>query len=91
MARKLRYPADPNTLAEIECRTPDGRDVTLFGLVVNESMTGCAVVLVTDEKLRMDDSCVIKVGPLSAVDATVRWVNLLEKGIVKVGIEYHLP
>lgn len=67
---------------------PDGRDVMIYGLVLNESQTGCAVVLVTNEKLRQDDPCLCKIGKLSDMHGAVRWVMLIEKNLMKIGIEY---
>lgn len=86
--RRLRFFADPNTMAELGFEMPDGRNVMLFGLVLNESQSGCGIVLVTNEKIRKDDPCLCKIGKLAQGRAVVRWVTLLEKNLMKIGIEY---
>ena len=86
--RRIRFMPDQNTVAELGFEMPDGRNVMLFGLVLNESQTGCAIVLVTNEKIRQDDPCLQKIGKLPQGRAVVRWVTLIEKNLMKVGIEY---
>lgn len=88
VSRAIRFLPDPSTFAELGFNMPDGRNVMMTGLVLNESRTGCAIVLVTSEKIRQDDPCLCKIGRLNQGRAVVRWVTLIEKNLMKIGIEY---
>jgi hypothetical protein len=88
--RSVRFPPDPGTLAEISFAPEAGKPFTLFGLVINESQTGCAVVMMTDLKFKKDCPCHARIGHLADTKAIVRWTKTLEKGLIKIGVEYDL-
>jgi hypothetical protein len=85
-ARSVRFSPDPGTLAEIQFE----KQGVLFGLVLNESSGGCAVVLMTDQDIPVHSRCRCKVGQLAWTDAEVRWTKVLDKNLVKLGLQYHL-
>ena len=87
-ARGLRFAPDPGTLAEIGIRLMGGHNATHFGLVLNESTTGCAIVLATKDKFHEGMWCLCRVGRLPECEAEVRWVKALEPGLIKIGIKY---
>ncbi len=87
-ARSLRFLPDPSTLAEIGIKLNPELGTTLFGLVLNESRTGCAVILVTDQKLSSGMKCICRIGRLPDTYAEIRWVKKVEPHLLKIGLEY---
>ena len=85
--RHTRFSPDPGTLAEIRF---DHEDLTVFGLVLNESSGGCAVVVSIEKALPEGTTCQCKVGNLAWAEAEVRWSKVVDKNLVKLGLEYHL-
>jgi hypothetical protein len=60
---------------------------SLVAMVINESFTGCAVVLASDVPLKKDMKIKIKVGNLEPMKAQVAWFKTLEENIHKVGVK----
>ncbi len=88
--RSIRFAPDPGTLAAVGFNNGTDKAFTLFGLVLNESSTGCALVVMSDKKLKKEMECSCIVGHLPNTPAKIRWVKELEKGLLKLGIEYEL-
>lgn len=88
--RSLRFAPDPGTIAELQFKRDDGTVLSLYGLVLNESRSGCAAVVVTDQTLEEDTVCTCRVGQLPKTIAAVRWVKKVEKDLLKLGLEYDL-
>lgn len=89
--RSIRFNPDPGTLAEINfLDSQDEKKRSIFGLVVNESRTGCAAVVMTDSKIKTDTVCMCRIGNLSQTRGIIRWSKLLDKSLYKIGIEYEL-
>ncbi|MBL7670490.1 MAG: hypothetical protein JNM39_08385 [Bdellovibrionaceae bacterium] len=84
--KSTRFQPDPMTIAQLDFATGKEFRPTLIGLVINESYTGCAIVLVTDEAPKKDLKLKIKVGALSPLKAQIAWIKNLEENIYKVGI-----
>jgi hypothetical protein len=83
---RIRFSPDPGTLAEI--RFEEG--IAVFGLVLNESSGGFAVVISMDKTFPEGLTCQCKVGHLGWAEAEVRWSKLVDKNLVKVGLQYRL-
>ena len=60
----------------------------LMGLILNESSTGCSVVIAANDKVQKDDQIVVQVGKLSPLPVTVIWRKELDKDVVKLGLRY---
>lgn len=88
--RSIRFAPDPGTLAAVGFNEGTAKAFTLFGLVLNESSSGCALVVMSDVKLKKDMECRCIVGHLPNTPASIRWVKELEKGLMKIGLEYDL-
>ncbi|MBK7960283.1 MAG: hypothetical protein IPK04_03090 [Bdellovibrionales bacterium] len=84
--KSTRFQPDPMTIAQLDFATGKDFRPTLIGLVINESYTGCAIVLVADEAPKKDLKLKIKVGALSPLKAQIAWIKNLEENIYKVGI-----
>lgn len=83
----VRVAPDTGTIAELNIEM-DSKTLNVFGLVLNESSAGCALILLSDVDLEEDMICMCKIGTLSHTAASVRWVKMLEKGVYKIGLEY---
>jgi hypothetical protein len=88
--RRIRFAPDPGTIAYLNFDAGALKAQTLCGLVLNESLTGCALVLMSETKLKEEMTCVCRVGQLPDTAAIVRWVKLLEANLYKIGLEYKL-
>ena len=84
--RKIRFAPDPGTLAEMNF----DKDLQVYGLVLNESSGGFAVVVMTDKKIPVGAICQARVGNLSWAPAEVRWSKKLDTNLFKLGLEYDL-
>jgi hypothetical protein len=85
--RHTRFSPDPGTLAEIRF---EEKGITVFGLVLNESAGGFAVVVSIENEVPEGTICQCKVGNLGWAQAEVRWSKMVDKNLVKIGLEYHL-
>ena len=85
--RSIRFAPDPGTLAEIRF---EEQNLQVYGLVVNESMGGFAVVLTTEARIMVGMICTCRVGKLSWAHAEIRWLKDLETNLYKIGFQYHL-
>lgn len=86
--RAIRFAPDPGTLAEIAFEL---EKIHVYGLVVNESSGGCAVLVSTEETIEKGMICICRVGNLDQVEADVRWIKELEPNLYKIGLNYHIP
>jgi hypothetical protein len=85
--KSIRFKPDPLTVALLDLK-PKAQtfNPSLVGLVINESYSGCAILLATDLKLKKETKVNIKVGNLSPLKAEIVWLKTLEENIHKVGI-----
>lgn len=83
----IRYKPDPMTIAHIDFENAKEFKPSCVGIVINESYSGCSVVISTDIEIKRGDKVKIKIGELSAMKANVAWVKELEENIYKLGIQ----
>ncbi len=88
-ARGIRFKAHPADTAKVYF----GEDVADFqedlaGLILNESIQGGALLVISDRKFIEGEFVVVKVGLLAPLRAEVRWVLHSEANIYKVGLLY---
>jgi hypothetical protein len=88
MPRSTRFQPDPLDHALIDLNfdatpfTP-----TAVGLIINESFTGCAIVLKTIE-LRANQLLRVQVGRQGVMGAKLIWAKDIEEGLMKIGIQF---
>lgn len=86
--RSIRFKAEPMTLGYLDLEPAKTFKPQLVGIVLNESYTGCAVILASDDKLNNKQQLKIKVGNLEPINASIIWVKTLDENIHKVGIKF---
>ena len=74
--------------ALIDLEPSGGFHPSLSGLVVNESYSGCALVLVSNEDIQPNQKILAKIGDMDAMTARIVWCKTLEENIKKVGLEF---
>ncbi len=84
----IRFKPDPMTVALIDFNNSKDFTPQSVGIVVNESYTGCAVVIAFDRDLKKGDKIKIKVGQLAEMKASIVWVKNFEENIFKVGVHF---
>ena len=88
--RNIRFEPSPNTLAWlcISSTLPYEFKEDIVGLVVEESLGGCGVIIHWDGKFHIDDTILIKVGDLEPIRGDIRYISELKKHIYQLGIMY---
>jgi hypothetical protein len=84
----VRFSPDPLTVAVIFQLNDKAMTPALVALVLNESFTGCSVLVNHDVPFKKDQKVKIKVGELAAMQAKVIWVKNLEESIFKIGLKF---
>lgn len=84
----IRFKPDPLTVALIDHNNSKEFSPQHVGLVINESYTGCAIILAADLEFKKGAKIKIKVGQLSEMKANIVWVKNLEENIYKLGIQF---
>lgn len=84
--RHIRYGPDEDGLVYITpAATDKGR---LPALLVNESFSGCSLVMAGEIPCTAGEAIRLQVGRMEVSRARVCWVRQLDEGIIKLGIEY---
>jgi hypothetical protein len=91
----LRFPPQEWEIALIQC-SDAATDETHFqpeiaGLVNEESRGGCGLVVLDrqiENQLAVGDRCQVKIGKLGIVLAEVKWIQSIDDGVSRVGLEF---
>lgn len=86
--RSVRFKSEPMTLGYLDLETTNSFNPQLIGIVLNESFTGCALILAIDDELKVKQQIKIKVGNLDPIKASVSWFKILDENILKVGLKF---
>lgn len=93
--RYLRFPPPEWEIALIQCTDAPVREEDfspeIAGLVIEESRAGCGLVVLerqTEARIDVAQYCMVKVARLGIVKAQVRWLNRIETGIARLGLNY---
>ncbi len=84
----IRFKPDPLTVAYIDNGNSRSFTPQHVALAINESYSGCAVLIATSHEFKKGDKIKIKVGQLSEMKAKVVWCKNLEENIYKMGIQF---
>lgn len=85
--RSVRFKPEPMTLGYIDLEPTSNFNPQMVGIVLNESFTGCALILAIDEELKVRQQIKIKVGNLDPIKASISWLKTLDENILKVGLK----
>lgn len=86
--RPIRFKSEPMTLGYIDVVSTNTFNPQVVGIVLNESYTGCALILASDSKFKINQEVKIKVGKLDPMKASIIWLKTLDENIYKVGIKF---
>jgi|GEM_PF-881127 len=88
--KSVRFPPDPLDYAVLDWS--DSKDKQFqpgtVGLLVNESYSGCAVIIVSESKPQDGAKLRIKVGAIGPLGAEIVWIKNLDDTIYKLGIHF---
>lgn len=56
------------------------------GLVLNQSFRGCALVIAHEKMPPVGDLIRVKLGPLEPLFGEVRWAQMIDQNVFKIGI-----
>lgn len=85
--RQTRFQPDPTTGALIDFKLTKVFNPTVLGIVVNESLSGCSLILATDEIVSRGTKIKLKIGELAPLQAQIVWSKNLEENIYKIGVK----
>ena len=88
MPRSVRFSPDPLDSVLIDFNfdaTPF--NPTAVGLIINESYTGCAMVI-KEVSLKAHQNVRVQVGRLGIMGAKIIWAKEIEEGLMKIGIQF---
>lgn len=87
MRVSTRFNPDPLAYALIDF---DGENKafkpTTVGLIMNESYTGCRLVVNTDEIIKVGMDIRIQVGKIGVLNAKIVWIKVLDESVVQIGV-----
>ncbi len=83
----IRFKPDPLTVAYVDFSKTKNFTPTNTAVVINESYSGCSLVMVYDQPINKGDKIKIKVGQLPEMKASIAWVKVLEENIYKLGVQ----
>ena len=81
-----RFKPDPLTSALLFPKI--NSETCLLTLVLNESQTGCALLINTEDGFKKGQKVVVKVGNLHELTSEVIWVTEIDENIFKLGLKY---
>lgn len=85
----LRYPAEKNTLIEIDpIFKTNGFNPAYVGLVCDESFTGCGFIALKTDDVIMGRQLKVRVGNMDPIKAQIQWISELDYQVVRVGLKY---
>ncbi len=87
--KHTRFRPEPTTVAWVDSSGEGGKFAPdLAGLVYEEALKGCGLIVLSADRLLVGDIVVVKVGELAPVAAEVRWRKVLEFCVLQVGLLY---
>lgn len=86
--KSVRFAPDALTTAQISFRNRVTFKPELIALILNESFTGCALLVKSDDEITTNDDMIVKVGEMAPMRARVVWSKNLEENIYKIGIKW---
>lgn len=85
----IRFDPDVGAYAEIGYTDQNSQWVVeKVALILNESYTGCGLILVDEGKFQIGTRLLVKVHPLEPLFAEVVWRKPLEEKVVRIGLKY---
>lgn len=88
MRHALRFKPEPLDTALIQFDQNEPFNPSDVALIVNESYTGSALILSTEKSIVTETIILVKIAKLPHLKAKIVWVKEIEKGIIKIGVEY---
>jgi hypothetical protein len=89
MSRSTRFEPAPLDHALVDFRNEkEGFIACAVALIANESYTGCALVIKTDEPLAANQIIKVQVGRLAVMSAKIIWTTELEPSLLKIGLQF---
>jgi hypothetical protein len=82
----IRFRPDPNTLAWVS--KTQSLDLEHVTLVDNESFKGCCLITNQESGIKRGDRVFARIGAQSPLEAEVRWVQVIEPGLYRLGLFY---
>ncbi|MFN8792450.1 MAG: hypothetical protein ACK5Y2_13430 [Bdellovibrionales bacterium] len=87
--RNIRFSPDQGDLAWILTdHKGKFRDVPLPALLLDESYSGCSIVIAKNSQFSENSEIHVKVGSLDPLKASIRWIKEFEGRVLILGLSY---
>lgn len=86
--KSVRFSPDALSTALISFKNRVTFKPELTALILNESFTGCSLLVISDNFIEPNDDMIVKVGEMAPMRARVVWSKNLEENIFKIGIKW---
>lgn len=87
--KSVRYKPEPGTIARLDpLGRPGDFQPSITALVINESYSGCCIVIQMGELPQQGAVCRVQLGQFAPIKAEVRWRVDLDEDVVKLGLFY---
>jgi len=87
--RYLRYLPDEGAFALLDLEMGESFNPQVVALVSEEGYGGCGLVILQRKiPFSLGQKCRISVGNLPVVEAEIRWLNELDKDVLRMGLCY---
>lgn len=84
-----RYTNNIGTVVEIDFLSKKQLfNNSIKGLVINDSLGGCSLMVVTPECFEANQICLMRTEGVSPIKIKIIWIEELETNIFRLGIEY---
>ena len=89
LVQHVRFKPDPMEHALLDLRAQPGVFApSCSALILNESFSGCALILQSLDTILPEKEIRVKVGKLDPLRAQIVWAQPLDKDIYKIGIQF---
>ncbi|MDJ0597796.1 MAG: PilZ domain-containing protein [Crocosphaera sp.] len=61
---------------------------SLKGMIIDDSFTGCGLIVISEEKLYVGQLCNLKIQELDPLLCQIIWLKKLDKNLTRIGMKY---
>ena len=86
--KSIRFHSTPLATALVDLKMQRSFRPTLSGLVLSESFSGCALLLILEDAVKEGQIVQIKIGEMDPMNAKIVWIKEFPENIKKIGFHF---
>lgn len=84
-----RFGGSFGTSVQVALETSKKKQLDYYqGLILNDSLGGCGLIVLTKETPKVSQYCWLKLRDLQSIRAKIIWVNQLDQYLFRLGVQY---